>query len=84
MLDRLWERVVVWFYVRRGLLYGDYSSYWFMGPMPDGVEKSFRKWERRYIALGYLPIPDDDWEGFGGGRKHLRELAPMLRVGSTS
>ena len=67
MIKNLWERFVIWGYVRTGLQMGDASSYGFMGKNygPD-YKKKHQKWLNWYKKLGYIPIPNHIWQGAGG------------------
>lgn len=78
MIKKLYEKFVVWGYVRFGMIYGDAVSYLYYN---DSDEKWFNFFESRYIKLGYIPIKFDEFVIAGGyvGESHLRTLLRIRR-----
>jgi hypothetical protein len=67
MIKNLWEKFVVWRYIKSGLCMGDMHSYSYMGESvgPDW-DKIHAKWKARYIKLGYHPLTNEQWQLAGG------------------
>ena len=82
-LQEKWEALVVSRYVHHGLRWGDRRSYAFMGDPYNPHERAFRRWERRYVALGYLPIHPDEWI-LAGGYVGPKQICNLLRLKSTT
>lgn len=74
ILKKLYEKFILWGYVRYGLYYGDELSYSFMGDCVNSVERYYNFFHKRYCQLGYEPISLDDWIIAGGysGIKHVQ------------
>ena len=73
-LSRLKHDKIVRQYVRYGLIYGDYMSYYYC---PPRIKSKFLYWESQYIKLGYIPLTTDDWiiaGGYGKQYKHLLRI----------
>lgn len=77
------EAIIINRYVKWGLITGDVDSYDFMGAGHWPGEWWKRRWfnylERKYIALGYIPLSAHDWMvagGYGAPYKHLLRKEP--------
>ena len=70
MIKRLYEKFVIWGYVRFGMAYGDAVSYMCYN---DSDEQIFTFFEKKYVALGYSPIAFTEFVTAGGyvGESHL-------------
>ncbi len=68
-LAKLINRFIAWRYVRVGLDYGDAVSYLYMGKCDgfDSLQQNFKKWEKRYVGRGFIPIHFDVFVSVGGG-----------------
>ncbi len=67
LFQELKEAIIINRYTYYGLITGDISSY------PGGhttwewwYDTAFNFWERKYIALGYIPLSSSDWQFAGG------------------
>ena len=71
MFKRLYEKIIVWGYVRYGMIHGDAVSYLCFDSFD---EKRFEFFERRYIKLGYKKIQFAEFVYAGGyvGESHLK------------
>lgn len=79
--QELKEAVIVNRYTDAGLSYGDFTSYDYLQEAPDGnwYQRWFNYWERKYIALGYIPLSMHDWVlagGYGAPYEHLLRQKP--------
>ena len=70
MIKSLYEKFIVAGYVDYGMIYGDIASY---ACAPGIYYHAFKFFEKRYIKLGYKPIPFDEFITAGGyvGKLHL-------------
>lgn len=78
LFQELKEAVIVNRYVYYGLITGDIHSYSYLG-CKNSYEGWFNFWERKYIALGYIPLSNHDWQlagGYGAPYEHLLRQKP--------
>ncbi len=70
IFSELYEKFIIWGYVRYGMIYGDAVSYMCYS---DSDERWFTFFEKRYVDLGYESIPFDEFVTAGGyvGESHL-------------
>lgn len=84
LIKCLWCRIVVDRYISAGLSWGyAHSFYPACGPCIGykHMLRKLRKWQRRYKALGYTPIPLEKWVlagGWGEPYEHLLFL-PLMK-----
>lgn len=87
LFQELKEAIIVKRYTYHGLIVGDFDSYSFMGD-PVGTnwhERWLHFWERKYIALGYVPLSNHDWQlagGYGAPYEHLLRQKPRYDTAS--
>lgn len=65
----LYERYIIWRYVRAGLMWGEADGYVLIAGECVGYESRERKfhyWEEKYKKLGYMPLSEWQWEESGG------------------
>lgn len=81
LFQELKEAVIVNRYTYYGLITGDIDSYAYMGEAvgTKWYEWWFNFWERKYVALGYIPLSNHDWQlagGYGAPYEHLLRQKP--------
>ena len=81
LFQELKEAIIVNRYTYYGLIVGDIDSYSYMGEVVGAswYNRWFNFWERKYIALGYIPLSNHDWQlagGYGAPYEHLLRKTP--------
>lgn len=75
-MKNLYEKFIIWGYIKYGMMYGDSVSYSFLGDCGDPGKARYKWFRDRYQNLGYKIVPFDEFVVAGGyrGRKHLTKF----------